>query len=239
MHVLMMVIAIAGASAVAASADATSRATAKSDSQEPVQVRVQVQVQADGAGKAVVEEAGPPKRPPAQVDRPGPDGGDTPQDIRRTVEKQAEQARIAAEEHAEATRNAIQRLTEQMQQGALQQRPAARGSFGMQGSITIIGPDGTAHTQTFENFGNGDQAMPDVRQLVEQALEAAGAQLPADVRDKLDQALAQPGRVEAPADARPALDATDISNKLDRILARLEKLEADVKALEAARPAPE
>lgn len=240
MHMLFMLVStMAGAAAVTASADATSRSEARADSKQPVQVRVQVQVQADGTGKVVVNEAGPADRPAPQVDRPGPEGADTPKVILPKVEKQAEQARIAAEQHAEAVRNAIQRLTEQMQKGTGQQPPAAPGSFGMQGSITIIGPDGATHTQTFEKFGNGDQALPDVRQLVEQALKAAGAKLPEDVRDKLDQALAQPGRVEAPADARPALDATDISSKLDRILDRLEKLEADVQTLKATRAAAE
>ena len=240
MHILFMIVCtMASAAAVAASTDATSRSAARADSKEPVHVRVQVQVQADGTGKVVVNEAGPPDRPAPQVDRPGPDGGDRPKDILPKAEQQAEQARIAAEQHAEAVRNAIQRLTEQMQRGAGQQPPAAGGSFGMQGSITIIGPDGATHTQTFEKFGNGDQALPDVRQLVEQALKAAGAQLPEDVRDKLDLALAQPGRVEAPADARPVLEAADISNKLDRILDRLEKLEVDMQALKAARPAAE
>ena len=240
MHVLFMIAStMAGAAAVAASADATSRSAARADSKEPVQVRVQVQVQADGTGKIVVNEAGPPNRPAQHVDPPGPEGADTPKDMLPKAEKQAEQARIAAEQHAEAVRKAIQRLTEQMQKGAGQQPPAAGGSFGMQGSITIIGPDGATHTQTFEKFGNGDQALPDVRQLVDQAIKAAGAQLPEDVRDKLDQALAQPGRVETPADARPALDATDISDKLDRILDRLEKLEADVQALKATRAAAE
>lgn len=240
MHMLFMIMStMAGAAAVAASADATSRSAARADSKEPVQVRIQVQVQADGTGKVVVNEAGRPDRPAQQGDRPGPEGVDTPKEIQPEVEKQAEQGRIAAEQHAEAVRNAIQRLTEQMQKGAGQQPPAAGGLFGMQGSITIIGPDGATHTQTFEKFGNGDQALPDVRQLVEKALQAAGATLPEDIRDKLDQALAQPGRVEVPADARPALDAAGISNKLDRILDRLEKLEADVKALKAARPAAE
>lgn len=240
MHNLFMIVGtMAGAAAVAASADATSRSAAQENSKEPVQVRVQVQVQADGTGKVVVNEAGPPDRPAPQVDRPGPDGGDTPKDILPKVEKQAEQARIAAEQHAEAVRNAIQRLTEQMQKGVGQQPPAKRGSFGMQGSITIVGPDGATHTQTFEKFGSGDEPLPDVQKLVEKAIEAAGTQIPEDIRDTIDHALAKPGRMDAPADARPALDATDISKKLDRILDRLEKLEADVKALQAARPAAE
>jgi len=240
MHSLFMIVGtMAGAAAVAATADATSRSAARADSKEPVQVRVQVQVQADGTGKVVVNGAGPPDRPAPQVDRPGPDGGDTPKDILPKVEKQAEQARIAAEQHAEAVRNAIQRLTEQMQRGAGQQPPAKRGSFGMQGSITIIGPDGATHTQTFEKFGNGDEPLPDVQKLVEKALEAAGTQIPEDIRDTIDQALAKLGRMDVPADARPAPDATDVSNKLDRILDRLEKLEADVQALKAARPAAE
>lgn len=238
MHSLFMIVGtMAGAAAVAASADATSRSAARADSKEPVQVRVQVQVRADGTGKVVVDEAGPPDRPAPQVDRSGPEGADAPKDLPPQVGKQAEQARIAAEQHAEAVRNAIQRLTEQMQKGTGQQPPAKRGSFGMQGSITIIGPDGATHTQTFEKFGNGEEPLPDVQKLVDKALEAAGAQIPEDIRKTIDQALAQPGRMDAPADARPAPDATDISNKLDRILDRLEKLEADVKALKATRPA--
>lgn len=219
MHPLRIVaiVIVAGA---AASTDAGSRSTAQADSGETALVRGQVEERADGTGRE--------------------DGGTaTPKDEATNVEKQVEAARKAAEQHAEATRDVIQRLLEQMQKGTGGLPPQARGVFGMRGSITIIGPDGVERTHTFDQTGDGGDRIPDLRQLVEKAIQAAGGEVPDDVRNMLNKALPPPEPVRHSDNPRQALDVSEIEDKLDRILDRLEKLEADVRAIKAARPEAE
>ena len=106
---------------------------------------------------------------------------------------------------------------------------------GVQGSITVIGPDGVTHTHTFGGERNGAGPMPDVRRHVEKAFEAAGIELPEHVRDSLEQAFGNEGPIpKAPGEPQP-VEAAAISDKLDRILERLEKLEAEIRALRNAK----
>lgn len=219
MHSLMIVaiVIVAGA---ATSTDVRSRSTAQSDSGETIGVRGQVEVPADSADREDGDTA-------------------TPNDEAAIVEKQVEAARKAAQQHAEATRDAIQRLMEQMRKGTGGQLPQARGVFGLRGSITIIGPDGVERTQTFDRAGDGGDRIADLRQLVEKAIQAAGAEVPDDFRNMLNKALPPPEPVRNSDNPRQALDVSEIAEKLDRILDRLEKIEADVKAIKATRPETE
>ncbi|MFM8578025.1 MAG: hypothetical protein ACKOCN_04390 [Planctomycetaceae bacterium] len=219
MHPLMIVaiVIVAGA---AASTDVRSRSTAQSDSGETIGVRGQVEVRADGTDREDGDTA-------------------TPNDEAAIVEKQVEAARKAAQQHAEATRDAIQRLMEQIHKGTGGQLPQARGVFGFRGSITIIGPDGVDRTQTFDRVGDGGDRFADLWQLVEKAIQAAGAEVPDDVRNMLNKAPPPPEPVRNSDNPRQALDVSEIAEKLDRILDRLEKIEADVKAIKATRPEAE
>jgi len=214
----------------------------------------QVQVQVDGAGNVVVNANG--KAVPvvrldanniAEIKDAPPEVKKKLEEARQAAERQADEIRQQAKDKAgdkkakaEEAQKAIDRLKKQIEQGQ-QQGPGGVG-FGMQGSITIIGPDGVKHTQKFEKFGNGaDNAqMPDVQQLIEKAMQAAGADLPDDVRDKLKQALKQQGNMQMqmqfPGGMKPKGDEADISRKLDRILDRLEKLEADVGEINGRKP---
>lgn len=109
----------------------------------------------------------------------------------------------------------------------------------VQGSITVIGPDGATHTHTFGGERNGAGPMPDVKRHVEKAFEAAGIELPEHVRDTLEQAFRTEGPIrKAPAVPRPA-EADGISDKLDRILERLERIEADIREMRHAKSEPE
>lgn len=230
MRVLARMAIVAAVAVVAIMADA-----AEQQAQQQAQQQ-QGGVQVDGGGKG---------RPVMRII------GDDPivelQEAPPAIEKKLDEPRAAAEKpvdkkaRAEATEKAIDQLKKQMQQ-AQQQGPGGIG-FGMQGSITIIGPDGVKHTHNFQKIGNGDGngPMPDVQALIEKSLQAAGADLPDDVRDKLKQALKQQGnmQMQMPGGVKPKLDEADISRKLDRILDRLEKLEADVGAIKAAKPEKE
>lgn len=99
----------------------------------------------------------------------------------------------------------------------------------VRGSIMIIGPGGVMHTQS---FGQSGGATPDVKQMVEGSLKAAGVSLPENVRQTLEQAVQQQGQGVG---KQPAGEAVDISSKLDRILERLEKIERDIAQLKAAQ----
>lgn len=237
---------VAAAALVATAADAAvqqAQQQAQAQDQQNDQQQ-QVQVQVDGAGNVVVNANG--KAVPvvrlnanniAEIKDAPPEVKKKLEEARQAAEKQADEIRQQVKDKAgdkkvkaEEAQKAIDRLKKQIEQGQ-QQGPGGVG-FGMQGSITIIGPDGVKHTQKFEKFGNGDGPMPDVQELIEKAMQAAGADLPDDVRDKLKQALKQQGNMQMqmqfPGGMKPKGDEADISRKLDRILDRLEKLEADV-----------
>lgn len=111
----------------------------------------------------------------------------------------------------------------------------------MQGSITVIGPDGVKRTQT---FGDAAGPMPDLQQILEKSLEAAGADLPDDVRQKLKQAFRNQGQAQGrnggrvrlgTGDPAAAADVADMSRKLDRILDRLEALERKIEELKDSK----
>lgn len=238
-------VAAATGSAAAAVQQAQQQAQAQDAQQDRQenQQQVQVQVQGDGNdGQAVRIGVGR-----LELENAPPDVKKKLEEARAAAEKQDGEARKAADRldaakaKADEAQKAIDRLKKQIEQGQ-QQGPGGVG-FGMQGSITIIGPDGVKHTQKFEKFGNGDGPMPDVQQLIEKAMQAAGADLPDDVRDKLKQALKQQGNMQMqmqfPGGMKPKGDEADISRKLDRILDRLEKLEEDVgeiKGRKAGKP---
>jgi hypothetical protein len=214
-------------------------ATQPRDSVTTQQAQVQIQVQADAAGGVVVGAAAKDGEPASGVIRSngrtvivhiGPDGkveikDAAPADVAEKVKGATE----AVEKQAAEARQASERLESQAPNGT-------GFGFGMQGSITVIGPDGVQHTQKFEKFGTGDGTIPDVRELVEKSLEAAGAELPAYVGEKLRQAFQQQGATQIQAVGPPAGDVAAISRKLDSILEKLERLERDVAALKAAQP---
>lgn len=252
----------AAAAMVAIAADAAvqqaqqqAQAQDRQEDQQQDQQQLQVQVQVDGAGNGVIIANG--KAVPvvrlnanniAEIKDAPPEVKKKLEEARQAAEKQADEIRQQVKDKAgdkkakaEEAQKAIDRLKKQIEQGQ-QQGPGGVG-FGMQGSITIIGPDGVKHTQKFEKFGKGDGPMPDVQELIEKAMQAAGADLPDDVRGKLKQALKQQGnmqmQMQLPGDLKPKGNADEISRKLDRILDRLEKLEADVGELRGAKPEKE
>lgn len=236
--------------AICMAATAGSAAAAQQQAQAQDQQQAQGQAQ-DGAGDVAINaNGGPAVRVIAdriEVQNAPPDVKKRLEEARAAAEKQADEIRQDVEKlgakqaKADETQKAIDRLKRQIEQGQ-QQGPGGLG-FGMQGSITIIGPDGVKHTQKFEKlpngFGNGQVA--DVQEVIEKALQAAGADLPEDVRDKLKQALKQQGNMQMqmqfPGDKKPKVDEADISRKLDRILDRLEKLEADVGEIRGGKAA--
>jgi biopolymer transport protein ExbD len=190
-------------------------AAAADDSQQPEQqARVQVQVQADGRTVVIDEDGQQQVTTKTLIVQLGPDGNIEIKDAPADVKKKVDKARAAEKQQAG--------------EGVV--------DLGMQGVITIIGPDGVKHTQKFGNLKEGAGPMPNVQQLLEKAMQAAGADLPEDVRDKLKQALKQQGNAQMPKPkgTEPKGDLAEISRKLDRILERLDKLEADVAEMKAS-----
>lgn len=112
----------------------------------------------------------------------------------------------------------------------VEKQPAvAATDVDVRGSITVIGPDGVMHTQS---FGNADGAGQDAEQLIERVLQAAGASLPANVQQTVKQAIRQ--QSQAGGD-QPVGEAADIAAKLDQILDRLGKIQRDIAQLKAAQ----
>ena len=104
------------------------------------------------------------------------------------------------------------------------QKPEARPRIQVKGvdiggSVTVIGPDGVVHTH---KLGTGEDADPDLQQLLGRALESAGAELPDDVAAQLRQSFGQQGRAVS-AEETPA--AAAVVERLDRILDKLETIE--------------
>lgn len=202
------------------------------DARSQVQVQVQadgVQVQADGDGSVVSKTI---------VIRVGPDGTvELKNALPAEVEEKVRRAQEATEKEAEEIkRRATQQAADVRARMGQMQGIQANG-FGMQGSIMVIGPDGVKHTQT---FGNAGGPVPDLRQLLEKSLEAAGTDLPDEIRQKLKQAFENQGQNQGqtqgqPDGGLPTGIAAEISRKLDRVLERLEKLEQDVKDLKAEK----
>ena len=182
-----------------------------------VNVQVHVLDGADGATK-IVGDGGEAK---AFVIRIGPDGKVEFKDaLPPDVEKKVQEAREG------------DRSKEEAKQGGNKQGDNGPGSaikgMDVRGSISVLGPSGVIYSQ---NFGSAGEASPDVEQLLEKSLEAAGADLPEAVRQALKQAFQQQEQAGA---AQPAGEAADISSKLDQILARLEKIEQELGQLNAA-----
>lgn len=183
-------------------------------------VKVQVQV-LDGAGGAtkIVGDGGEAK---AFVIRIGPDGKVEFKDaLPPDVEKKVQEAR-------EGDRSKEQAKQGDNKQGDKGPALAAKG-MDVRGSISMLGPSGVRYSQ---NFGSAGEASPEVvEQLLEKSLEAAGANLPENVRQSLKLAFQQQ---EQAGGAQLADEAADISSKLDRILARLETIEQEIGRLRAA-----
>lgn len=211
----------------------------QSQTQSSGQVQVQAdgfQVQADGDGTVVTKTI---------VVRVGPDGkieikDAIPDDVKQKMKEARETAERQAAEIQQDVKRKIAAAEEQAREATrrepqqLQSVPAT--GFGMQGSITVIGPDGVKRTQT---FGSDGGTVPGLQQLLEKSLEAAGADLPDEVRRRLDEAFRRQGPNQAGEQGqRPQANASqEVSRKLDLILERLEKLEQAVSGLQAARPA--
>lgn len=163
-------------------------------------VKMQVQV-LDGAGGAT-KIVGDGVDAQAFVIRIGPDGKvEFKNGLPPDVEKKVQEARAG------------DRSKEQAKQGDNKQGDKGPGSaaqgMDVRGSISVIGPSGVMYSQ---NFGAVGGASPDVEQLLEKSLEAAGADLPETVRQALKQAFQQQ---EQASGTQPAGEATDISSKLD------------------------
>lgn len=182
-------------------------------------VKVQVHV-LDGAGEAtkIVGDGGDAK---AFVIRIGPDGKvEFKNALPPDVEKKVQEARVGDRSKEEAKQS-------DNKQGDKGPGIAVKG-MEVRGSISVLGPSGVIYSQ---NFGAAGEASPDVEQLLEQSLQAAGADLPETVRQALKQAFQQQ---EQASGTQPAGEAADISSKLDRILARLDKIEQEIARLHAA-----
>lgn len=182
-------------------------------------VKMQVHV-LDGAGGAtkIVGDGGDAQ---AFVIRIGPDGKvEFKNALPPDVEKKVQEARVGDRSKEEAKQG-------DDKQGDKGPALAAKG-MDVRGSISVLGPSGVIYSQ---NFGSAGEASPDVEQLLEKSLEAAGANLPENVRQALKLAFQQQ---EQAGGAQPAGEAADISAKLDRILARLETIEQEISRLRAA-----
>ncbi|MCE9629747.1 MAG: hypothetical protein K8S94_03375 [Planctomycetia bacterium] len=177
-------------------------------------VSVQVQVLEGAGGATKIEGAGGEAK--AFVIRIGPDGKvEFKNALPPDVEKKVQEARGDDPSKEEAT------------QGDKGPGTVVKG-MDVRGSISVVGPSGVIYSQ---KFGAAGEAAPDVEQLLEQSLKAAGADLPENVRQALKHAFQQP---EQASGTQPAGEATDIASKLDRILARLEKIEQQIGQLRAA-----
>lgn len=183
-------------------------------------VKMQVHV-LDGAGGAtkIVGDGGDAQ---AFVIRIGPDGKvEFKNALPPDVEKRVQEARVGDRSKQEAKQG-------DNKQGDKGPALAAKG-MDLRGSISVLGPSGVLYSQ---NFGSAGEASPEVvEQLLEKSLEAAGADLPENVRQALKLAFQQQ---EQAGGAQPAGEVADISAKLDRILARLEKIEQELGRLRAA-----
>lgn len=171
--------------------------------------QVQVQVEVDGV------DVTPQVRKSATVLRLGPDGkvelkDALPPDVARKVQE------------------AIEKAVRDMPPEADDEPRVQMHSFDVGGSVTVIGPDGVAHTHKLGGAGGDDL---DLRQILDQALKAAGADLPDEVAAQLRQAFDRQGDDDA-ADDEDGMAA--VVERLDRISERLEKIERTLRRLKAA-----
>lgn len=174
-------------------------------------VDVQVQV-LDGAGGAK-KLAGNGVETKAFVIRISPDGKAEVKDaLPPDVEKLVQEARLG------------DRSKEETKQDDKAPGSVAKG-MDVRGSISVFGPGGVVYSQ---EFGAAGEALPDVEQLLEQSLKAAGADLPEDVRQALEDAFRKHGHAN---NAPPEGEAANVASKLDQILARLEKIEQQISRL--------
>lgn len=227
-----------------------STTTVQPDGQSQTQSSGQVQVQADGVqvqadGFQVQADGDGTVVTKTIVVRVGPDGkieikDAIPDDVKQKMKEARETAERQAAEIEQDVKRKIAAAEEQAREATrrepqqLQSVPAT--GFGMQGSITVIGPDGVKRTQT---FGSDGGTVPGLQQLLEKSLEAAGADLPDEVRRRLDEAFRRQGPNQADEQGqRPQKNTSqEVSRKLDLILERLEKLEQAMSGLQATRPA--
>jgi hypothetical protein len=123
----------------------------------------------------------------------------------------------------------IESLPEEVQKLLKQAKP---GTVSVDGSVTIIGPDGKKHTHA---LGDGELDAESISKSIEEALEGAGKELPKEVRDQLKESLKDfPKAFSFQMGGGQPLGGEDaISQKLDKILKRLDKLEKEVRDLKA------
>lgn len=211
---LMALMTIAPLS-VARGADKAKPAAAASD-----QVQVQVEAAGGGATPKVKKSTTVPKVKKSTTVlrlgslRVGPDGKvdlmDTlPPDVAKKVQE------------------FIEKSVRDMPPEAADEPRVRTHSFDLGGSVTVIGPDGVAHTHKLGGLGGDDD---DLRQILDKALKAAGVDLPDEVAAQLRQAFDQQGEGHT-ADDQDSMAA--VVDRLDRINERLEKIERSLRRLKA------
>lgn len=202
---LMALMTIAPLS-VARGADEAKPAAAASD-----QVQVQVEAAGGGATPKVKKSTTILRLGPLRL---GPDGKvdlmDTlPPDVAKKVQE------------------FIEKSVRDMPPEAADEPRVRTHSFDLGGSVTVIGPDGVAHTHKLGGLGGDDD---DLRQILDKALKAAGVDLPDEVAAQLRQAFDQQGEGHT-ADDQDSMAA--VVDRLDRINERLEKIERSLRRLKA------
>jgi hypothetical protein len=122
----------------------------------------------------------------------------------------------------------IDSLPEDVQELLKQAKP---GTVSVDGSVTIIGPDGKKHTHA---LGDGELDAESISKSIEKALQGAGKELPKEIQGQLKEALkGMPGAMKVQIGGATPKGKDTMSQKLDEILKRLDKLEKDVKDLKA------
>lgn len=105
------------------------------------------------------------------------------------------------------------------------------GNATIQGSITVIGPDGKAHTQP---LGDGKLDVDSISKSIEKALEGTGKELPEGLEGVLKDALkGLPDALSAQIGDALSSGQDTTAQKLDEIFKRLDKLEKEVHRLKA------
>jgi hypothetical protein len=121
----------------------------------------------------------------------------------------------------------VESLPKNIQELLKQAKP---GTVSVDGSVTIIGPDGKKHTHA---LGDGKLDAESISKSIEKALQGAGTELPKEVQDQLKKALKDVPEVSSLALSGRHFGQDGISQRLDKILKRLDKLEKEVRDLKA------
>jgi hypothetical protein len=122
----------------------------------------------------------------------------------------------------------VESLPEEIQELLKQAKP---GTVSVDGSVTIIGPDGKKHTHA---LGDGELDAESISKSIEEALQGAGRGLPKEIQGQLKEALkGLPSALKVQIDGAIPKGKDTMSRKLDEILRRLDKLEKEVRDLKA------